>query len=134
MSRPGCITKTRGLLHIYYLMKMPMKKSILDIQLSNRSLMSNGNTKNGVNSGWLNNRTKRLITVYTGSLTTPISNQTGFVSGKSVICIKLFLKKPNTINYSSMRWSRHKYPSFVFDKTSILFCQCVKPIRIFKGV
>jgi len=132
MIRKGWINKTWRLLAVDCLIKMTMKKSILDIQLMNRPMMRGCNTQNCPDCSWFNNRTEYLIIVNAMVLRESLNNPTSFVASKGTIRMTLMLENPLSCHDISTRRPRNKTPSTIVNQDLKLICHSYSPIRISK--
>jgi len=127
------INKTRRLLTIDCLIKMTMKKSILDLQLMNRPMTRGYNTQNYTDYSWFNNRTESLIIVNAMLLRKSPNHPTSFVTSKRTIKMILMLENPLSCHDISTRRPRNKTPSTIVNQGLKLICHSCSPIRISKS-
>lgn len=64
--------KSRGLMHVYCLLKVTMMKYILHIKLMNIPMLRDNKTENNPDGGRFDHQTKGLITVNTPLLIVPV--------------------------------------------------------------
>jgi len=132
MIMKGWINKTWRLLAVDCLIKMTMKKSILDIQLMNRPMTRGCNTQNCPDCSWFNNRTESLIIVNAMLLRKSPNHPTSFVTSKRTIRMILMLENPLSCHDISTRRPRNKTPSTIVNQGLKLICHSCSPIRISK--
>jgi hypothetical protein len=94
MSRMHGVDKARRLLTIDLLVKIPMKKCILDVQLMNRPGSRDGNAKDDANRGRLDDWTESLIKINTMLLREPTNNPSCLVASEITSRRKFVLEDP----------------------------------------
>lgn len=92
--RKSGINKTRRLRHKHFLVKSSMKKSVINIKLSNGPATSKGKVEDNPYSGGFDHLTERLIEVNARALMEPFCHQMGLVPVNTSIKMTLDAKHP----------------------------------------
>lgn len=81
------IYETRRLSHIYCLMKVSMKESILNIKLSEGPFLRDGNRENRSDGSGFDYRTERFLIVNPGLLPETLGDESRFVASDGSIFV-----------------------------------------------
>jgi len=107
-----------------------MEECILDVKLMDRPVVGESQTENSADSGWLHNRTERLIKIHTRTLSKSTENPSSFIAVKSTIRVELVSKNPFTSHNIGMRRPWYQSPGVVGNQSLKLLLHSTTPIRI----
>lgn len=94
--------KTKGLSHLYFLLKLAIKKHIIYINLLKLPIMSQDKSKNDSNGGWLHNRLESSIKIEAKLSMISISIKLGFILIYNTFRILFHFEHPPTSSRLSM--------------------------------
>jgi hypothetical protein len=92
MSGARGINKPRGLLTVYFLLKMAVEKSVFDIDLMNRPILRQGKREDDMNGGGFENMAESLVQIDTRLLSESMYNPSSFMMGKRSIRVVFVAK------------------------------------------
>jgi len=92
---------------------MPMKKSILHIELVYRPLARNSQRQNCPDGSGLHNRAGSFIIVNARALSKATKNPARLVALERTICLEFVLEDPLASHHIGSRWAWYKIPSVV---------------------
>ncbi|GMP86718.1 hypothetical protein CsSME_00039393 [Camellia sinensis var. sinensis] len=95
---PKGVEKAKGRTHVDLLSEMTVKKSILNVHLIEKPMLSSSNKNQGTDNSHLGNRGKCLLIINTVLLRETLGNQTSFVALERTIRMSLDFMDPFTIN------------------------------------
>jgi hypothetical protein len=107
-----------------------VEKSIIHVELLNRSVTANSNGEHRAHDGRFHNRAERLIVVHTGALSETPEDPTSFVVIEGAVGAELVGE--NSLAGDDIRVTRpeNKFPGPVAHEGPVLIFHCRTPIRI----
>ena len=99
MSRTRRIFKAFRLMHINNLLKIPVKKDIINVDLLNVPPLGDSNGEIDSNRGRLNNRVEGLKEVDIRGLLKPLGNKVGLIFVQGAINLEFCTKNPLSVNH-----------------------------------
>ena len=121
---------TLWLLHVNFLLKVTMKKSIGNIQLPNRPVKADSNAQNQSDSSRFYNWTKCFCEINSRLLMKSLGYQSCLVSGYCTITVKFQFINPFTPYQIEVIRRRNKNPCLLFLQSIKLSIHCLAPIWI----
>jgi hypothetical protein len=107
-----------------------MKKCILDIELVHGLRPRESQRENCPHCSRLHHWTESLVIVHTGTLSEPPKDPTCLVAFQSTISTPLDCPDPLADHHIATRWTWHKVPSLVDEKSFVLLFHRVTPVWI----
>lgn len=96
--------------------------------------LGDGDTENGTDGSWLDNRTERVIKVQTGLLRNALGNKTSFITIKTTLAIKFVTIQLATANNISRERFRNKIPCVIGKKSRHLRVHGSMPVWVTHGL